>query len=55
MKDSLIMTFNAHVFSFGAGLIGSLVYMRMLGSSVDSMVDGAKGLIKYVLNDLLYS
>ncbi|KAG8662673.1 hypothetical protein MANES_01G133200v8 [Manihot esculenta] len=32
--------------SFGAGLIGSLVYIRMLGSSVDSMADGAKGLIK---------
>ncbi|KAH7533190.1 protein CONSERVED ONLY IN THE GREEN LINEAGE 160, chloroplastic [Ziziphus jujuba] len=32
--------------SFGAGLLGSLVYMRMLGSSVDSMADGAKGLIK---------
>ncbi|XP_048230823.1 protein CONSERVED ONLY IN THE GREEN LINEAGE 160, chloroplastic isoform X1 [Ricinus communis] len=32
--------------SFGAGLIGSLVYMRMLGSSIDSMADGAKGLIK---------
>ncbi|OAY57363.1 protein CONSERVED ONLY IN THE GREEN LINEAGE 160, chloroplastic [Manihot esculenta] len=32
--------------SFGAGLIGSLVYIHMLGSSVDSMADGAKGLIK---------
>ncbi|XP_065852129.1 protein CONSERVED ONLY IN THE GREEN LINEAGE 160, chloroplastic isoform X2 [Euphorbia lathyris] len=32
--------------SFGAGLIGSLVYMRMLGSTIDSMADGAKGLIK---------
>ncbi|KAJ8753418.1 hypothetical protein K2173_019817 [Erythroxylum novogranatense] len=32
--------------SFGAGLIGSLIYMRMLGSSVDSMADGAKGLMK---------
>ncbi|KAJ9686140.1 hypothetical protein PVL29_015165 [Vitis rotundifolia] len=32
--------------SFGAGFIGSLVYIRMLGSSVDSMADGAKGLMK---------
>ncbi|XP_031284406.1 protein CONSERVED ONLY IN THE GREEN LINEAGE 160, chloroplastic [Pistacia vera] len=32
--------------SFGAGLLGSLVYIRMLGSTVDSMADGAKGLIK---------
>ncbi|KAF2302265.1 hypothetical protein GH714_033929 [Hevea brasiliensis] len=32
--------------SFGAGLIGSLVYIRMLGSTVDSMADGAKGLVK---------
>ncbi|OAY63077.1 ATP synthase protein I [Ananas comosus] len=32
--------------SFGAGLVGSLVYMRMLGNSIDSMADGAKGLVK---------
>ncbi|XP_022947232.1 uncharacterized protein LOC111451157 [Cucurbita moschata] len=32
--------------SFGAGLIGSLVYVRMLGSSVDSLADGARGLVK---------
>ncbi|XP_044503597.1 protein CONSERVED ONLY IN THE GREEN LINEAGE 160, chloroplastic isoform X2 [Mangifera indica] len=32
--------------SFGTGLLGSLVYIRMLGSTVDSMADGAKGLIK---------
>ncbi|KAJ0053243.1 hypothetical protein Pint_02414 [Pistacia integerrima] len=32
--------------SFGAGLLSSLVYIRMLGSTVDSMADGAKGLIK---------
>ncbi|XP_077251127.1 ATP synthase protein I-like protein [Tasmannia lanceolata] len=32
--------------SFGAGFLGSLVYIRMLGSSVDSMADGAKGLMK---------
>ncbi|PON43126.1 ATP synthase protein I-like protein [Parasponia andersonii] len=32
--------------SYGAGLIGSLVYMRMLGNTVDSMADGAKGLVK---------
>lgn len=34
------------VFSFGAGLLGSLAYVRMLGNTVDSMADGAKGLIK---------
>ncbi|XP_028964317.2 protein CONSERVED ONLY IN THE GREEN LINEAGE 160, chloroplastic-like isoform X2 [Malus domestica] len=28
------------------GLLGSIVYMRMLGSSVDSMADGARGLLK---------
>nr|CAD1834369.1 unnamed protein product [Ananas comosus var. bracteatus] len=32
--------------SFGVGLVGSLVYMRMLGNSIDSMADGAKGLVK---------
>ncbi|KAL2328059.1 hypothetical protein Fmac_021486 [Flemingia macrophylla] len=33
--------------SFGAGLLGSLVYIRMLGSSVDSLrTDGGKALIK---------
>ncbi|KAK9132090.1 hypothetical protein Scep_011618 [Stephania cephalantha] len=32
--------------SFGAGLFGSLVYIRMLGNSVDSLADGAKGLVK---------
>ncbi|XP_038681341.1 protein CONSERVED ONLY IN THE GREEN LINEAGE 160, chloroplastic isoform X2 [Tripterygium wilfordii] len=32
--------------SFGVGLLGSLAYMRMLGNSVDSMADGAKGLVK---------
>ena len=36
------------VFSFGVGLIGSLVYIHMLGSTVDSMADGAKGLMKYI-------
>lgn len=39
-------------FSYGAGLLGSLAYMRMLGNTVDSMADGAKGLVKYVF---LYS
>lgn len=37
------------IFSYGAGLLGSLAYMRMLGKSIDSMADGAKGLIKYVI------
>ncbi|KAL0443835.1 UNVERIFIED_CONTAM: protein conserved only in the green lineage, chloroplastic [Sesamum latifolium] len=32
--------------SYGAGLLGSLAYMRMLGNSVDSMADGARGLVK---------
>ncbi|CAI9754919.1 unnamed protein product [Fraxinus pennsylvanica] len=32
--------------SYGAGFLGSLAYMRMLGNTVDSMADGAKGLIK---------
>ncbi|XP_042493983.1 protein CONSERVED ONLY IN THE GREEN LINEAGE 160, chloroplastic [Macadamia integrifolia] len=32
--------------SFGAGLLGSLVYIRMLGSSIDSMANGAQGLMK---------
>ncbi|XP_009357179.2 protein CONSERVED ONLY IN THE GREEN LINEAGE 160, chloroplastic [Pyrus x bretschneideri] len=32
--------------SYGVGLLGSIVYMRMLGSSVDSMADGARGLLK---------
>lgn len=35
-------------FSYGAGLLGSLAYIRMLGSSIDSMAGGAGGLIKYV-------
>ncbi|XP_074557082.1 protein CONSERVED ONLY IN THE GREEN LINEAGE 160, chloroplastic isoform X1 [Curcuma longa] len=32
--------------SFGAGLIGSLAYIRMLGNTVDSMANGAKGIMK---------
>lgn len=33
--------------SFGAGFLGSLAYIRMLGSSVDSLrTDGAKGFVK---------
>lgn len=32
--------------SYGAGLLGSLVYMRMLGTSIDSLADGAGGAIK---------
>ncbi|KAK4784115.1 hypothetical protein SAY86_018483 [Trapa natans] len=32
--------------NFGDGLLGSLMCIHMLGSSVDSMADGAKGLIK---------
>ncbi|KAI3465827.1 hypothetical protein Pfo_022490 [Paulownia fortunei] len=34
------------VSAYGAELLGSLAYMRMLGNSVDSVVDGAKGLVK---------
>ncbi|KAI3780460.1 hypothetical protein L2E82_10441 [Cichorium intybus] len=32
--------------SYGAGFLGSLVYMRMLGNSIDGMADGARGVIK---------
>lgn len=32
--------------SFGAGLIGSLVYLRMLGTSVDSLAGGTKATAK---------
>ncbi|KAL8249239.1 hypothetical protein R6Q59_006107 [Mikania micrantha] len=32
--------------SYGVGLVGSLVYMRMLGNSIDGMADGARGVIK---------
>lgn len=41
----------SYAFSYGVGLLGSVAYMRMLGSSVDSMADGARGLLKYVIND----
>lgn len=52
LKPISLLTFCL-CFSFGAGFLGSLVYVRMLGSSVDSMADGAKGLIKYVPHLLL--
>ncbi|XP_009415236.2 protein CONSERVED ONLY IN THE GREEN LINEAGE 160, chloroplastic [Musa acuminata AAA Group] len=32
--------------SFGAGLLGSLAYIRMLGNTIDSMANGAKGFVK---------
>ncbi|KAF2614148.1 hypothetical protein F2Q70_00008194 [Brassica cretica] len=32
--------------SFGAGLMGSLAYMRMFGNTVDAMADGARGVMK---------
>ncbi|GAB2285457.1 hypothetical protein Dimus_019906 [Dionaea muscipula] len=32
--------------SFGAGLVGSLVYLRMLGNSVDSLGNGGMGIIR---------
>lgn len=32
--------------SFAAGFVGSLVYIRMLGNSVDGISDGARGLLK---------
>ncbi|KAG0487350.1 hypothetical protein HPP92_009445 [Vanilla planifolia] len=32
--------------SFGLGLLGSLLYIRMLGYTVDSMAGGAQGLVK---------
>jgi len=34
--------------SFGAGLIGSLAYLRMLGTSVDSLAGGTGETVKYV-------
>lgn len=37
---------HMYVFSYGAGFVGSLVYMRMLGNSIDGMADGARGVIK---------
>lgn len=42
---SSVMLINVIGFlsSYGAGLLGSLAYMRMLGNTVDSMADGAKG------------
>ena len=45
-----LMRFPSITFSFGAGLLGSLAYIRMLGNSVDSMASsGSKKMIKYVL------
>lgn len=36
------------VYSYGAGLLGSLAYMRMLGNSVDAIkTEGPRRLIKY--------
>ncbi|URE40469.1 ATP synthase protein I, partial [Musa troglodytarum] len=35
--------------SFGAGLLGSLAYIRMLGTTVDSMANGAKGQVLIML------
>ncbi|KAG6404920.1 hypothetical protein SASPL_132497 [Salvia splendens] len=32
--------------SYGDGWLGALVYMRMLGNSIDSMADGARGVIQ---------
>ncbi|KAK1397167.1 protein CONSERVED ONLY IN THE GREEN LINEAGE 160, chloroplastic [Heracleum sosnowskyi] len=32
--------------SYGVGFLGSLAYIRMLGNSVDSMADGARGVVK---------
>lgn len=48
-----LMLIVSYTFSYGVGFLGSLAYMRMLGSSVDSMADGARGLLKYVTNDYL--
>ncbi|KAG1367919.1 Protein CONSERVED ONLY IN THE GREEN LINEAGE, chloroplastic [Cocos nucifera] len=35
--------------SYGAGLLGSLVYIRLLGNSVDSMAAGTKAMVKFLL------
>lgn len=32
--------------SYGVGFLGSLAYVRMLGNSVDSLADGARGVVK---------
>lgn len=48
-----LMRIVSYTYSYGVGFLGSLAYMRMLGSSVDSMADGARGLLKYVKNDYL--
>ncbi|OEL19318.1 hypothetical protein BAE44_0019666 [Dichanthelium oligosanthes] len=37
--------------SFGAGLIGSLVYLRMLGTSVDSLAGGTGETVKILVPD----
>uniref|UniRef100_A0A1J3JGH5 ATP synthase protein I n=1 Tax=Noccaea caerulescens TaxID=107243 RepID=A0A1J3JGH5_NOCCA len=44
---SAYLTYTPEItLSFGAGLMGSLVYMRMLGNTVDAMADGARGVMK---------
>lgn len=48
VSDFNCCPFITNPFSYGFGLLGSLAYMRMLGNTVDSMADGAKGLVKYV-------
>lgn len=52
----LIKCYVFHLASYGAGLLGSLMYMRMLGNSVDSLrTDGPKALIKYDFRDAIFS
>ncbi|KAL7129031.1 hypothetical protein ABFS83_13G035900 [Erythranthe nasuta] len=44
---SAYFTYSTEItLSYCAGLAGSLAYMRMLGNSIDSMADGARGIIK---------
>lgn len=54
--QKIAMLMNCCIFhscSYSAGLVGSLMYMRMLGNSVDSMQsDGPRALIKYTFDCL---
>lgn len=52
----LIKCYVFRLSSYGAGLLGSLMYIHMLGNSVDSIrTDGPKALIKYAFHDSIFS
>ncbi|XP_019228199.1 PREDICTED: uncharacterized protein LOC109209392 [Nicotiana attenuata] len=47
VSKSFLISFRSTIDLYGAGLLGSLMYIRMLGNSVDSIsTDGPKALIK---------